>query len=287
MVEDNLTLDCKLTLGVGGIVSFANVVTVDAKCLTTLNCIKDCSTYLVPKDLILSIAESDREFKRYIYKSALYYFLKIFGSVSFNTNLNDTTIMLLVDSSEMITKNKGEVIAVEGGGFLFKGQIKPMANTGANEPSGDSSTPNHLKPLHGEDPDRESSQGEGMLNLVSPKRSKGGFSSPMNRFGMGMDQRMNISAPMLINPLMNGYYKVEEPVTFFSFKNAAFGEDFDLSTGSVRFSLKNQMASMNIMNTGRRASLQRKLNNNNDIDKEYTNLIAEAFPVQVAPAPKK
>ena len=82
--------------------------------------------------MLREISETSKEFKKYIYKNALYYYLKIFGSMSYNTNLNDSTIILLVDNSEMIAKSKGEVLAIEGGGFLFRGSVKPMANQMGN-----------------------------------------------------------------------------------------------------------------------------------------------------------
>ena len=48
LVEDALTLDTTLTLGVGSQISFANVVTFDGRSLTTLTCIRETSFFLVP-----------------------------------------------------------------------------------------------------------------------------------------------------------------------------------------------------------------------------------------------
>jgi NhaP-type Na+/H+ or K+/H+ antiporter len=256
IVEDNLSLEVRLTLGVGGIISFANIVAVDGKCLTTLKCIKDCTAYLVPKETIQTIAEADKDFLRYIHKSALYYNLKIYSSVSFNQNLNDSMIMILVDSSEMMLKSTGEMLSVEGGGFLFKGSIKPVG-MGVNEPTG-----------------KNDEQGSDRNTLSPP--SKG---SPMSGrfFKQNMSGVSIVSAPLLLNPLMSGYYKVVEPIIYFSFKNANIGEEYDNSLGSMRFSVKGPvMGSMNVLT--KRGSLQKRLQNTVDIDKEFARLVGQSFP---------
>ena len=81
--------------------------------------------------MLREISETNKEFKKYIYKNALYYYLKIFGSQNYNTNLNDSVIQNIINSAEMIEKSAGEILSVEGGGMLFSGLIRPI-NDDAN-----------------------------------------------------------------------------------------------------------------------------------------------------------
>jgi NhaP-type Na+/H+ or K+/H+ antiporter len=269
MVEDTLALDCKKTLGVGSIVSFANVVKADGKSLTNLNCIHDCMTYLVPRDVIMAIAEEDRNFQNYIYKSALEYYLRIYGEVGYNQKLNDNMISILVHSSEMITKQAGEMLSVDGGGFLYRGSLKPTAQDNFQDPRKVNLS---VEKLQGEDGE----EGEPSGNL-SPTRSIHG-ANQRGRYGNGMSimPRETLKAPMLLTPLLNGYYKVDEPVIFFAFKTGVLGDEFN-DMGSMRFSVKNTMgASTNLI--AKKNSLQKKLANAHDIDKEYAGLLEKNFP---------
>lgn len=276
MVEDTLALDCKKTLGVGSIVSFANVVKPDGRSLTNLNCINDCMTYLVPREVILSIAETDRNFKYYIYKSALDYFLRIYGEIGYNQKLSDNMISILVNSSEMIVKERGEVLLIDGGGFMYHGSIRPAP--GMN-PQMEADKNSHESPVKGDIKDGDSYS-------LSPNPSPIGnqrFAKSFNTGGGGLHMlpQESLKAPMLLSSYLNGYYKVEEPVLFFSFRPGIFSEDFDNSGGNMRISVRNPMSSMNIV--GRRASLQKKLVNTHDIEKEYTKAVHEAFPYAGVP----
>lgn len=257
MVEDTLALDCKKTLGVGSIVSFANVVKSDGKSLTNLNCINDCMTYLVPRDVIMSIAEEDHHFKYYIYKNALDYYLRIYGEVGYNQKLNDTMISILVHSAEMVVKQAGELLSVEGGGFLYRGCLRPIAD-GANEPKQPELAAS-----------RVSNEDEDNLSLPSPAKL-----SRIASKGPKITPRELLRAPLLLTPMLNGYYKVEESALFFAFKMGVLGDDSDM--GSIRISVRNTMgASSNLI--AKRASLQKKLANAHDIDKEFTSLLNKYY----------
>ena len=265
IVEDTLALDCKKTLGVGSIVSFANVVKPDGKSLTNLNCINDCMTYLVPRDVIMSIAEEDSNFKYYIYKHALEYYLRIYGEIGYNQRLNDNMISILIYSSEMVTKQKGELLSVDGGGFLYRGVMKPttvdaFSDQGRNQD-------NENNPRTGDEHDIDNS------SLQSPTRSQ--YAGRPGNGALTLANREALRAPSLITPLLNGFYKVEEPVLFFAFKAGVLGEEFEM--GSIRMSVRNTLgSSVNILS--KRTSLQRKLANNQDVEKEYNAIVDKNFP---------
>lgn len=273
MVEDTLALGCKKTLGVGSIVSFANAVKADGKSLTNLNCINDCMTYLVPRDVILSVAETDRNFKYYIYKNALDYYLRIYGEMGYHQKLTDNMITILVSSSDMITKEKDELLHIDGGGFLYHGSLKP---TGGH----DKLPVSKREPVESTQKDDENEPDSPNLsptfsNLSLPVHGKSAASH------MNLIPKVNLKAPMLVTPVLSGYYKVEEPVLFFAFRPGMLGDEFDSNLGSMRISLRKPMASMNVM--GRRASLQKKLANTQDIEKEYNKIVQETFPSAIAP----
>ena len=264
MVEDMLSLDCKITLGVGGIASFANIVSVTGKSITTLECIKDCSVYLVPKDIILQLADRDLSFRKYIYQNALYYYLKIYGSLSFSQVLNDGIIATIVDTAELITKSQGEAIMVEGGGFLFKGTLRPMEmenHAGRNELQVDQDD---------DDDHKEGSSG-------SPVTNRSRKAAPPSI-------RNSIIAPMLINPLMCGPYKVDRDIIYYSFRNSGIAEELD-AAGVVRFSVRNLGSVANIV---KRGSINKKFSNEHDIDREFKAIVSEVFPQLVGvPEDKK
>lgn len=275
IVEDTLALDCRKTLGVGSIVSFANAVKPDGKSLTNLNCLNDCMTYLVPRDVILSIAESDANFKYYIYKSALDYYLRIYGEIGYNQKLSDNMITILVNSSEMIVKAKGELLTIDGGGFLYQGSLKPAGGIVQTQNPGlqsEKDSMGTLSPIK-----QQGDTNELDSPHLSPPGKKNVFGKSISMAGGGMHFIPNdmLKAPMLLSPVLSGYYKVEEPVLFFAFKSGMLGEEFD-NMGSMRISVRNPMASVNMM--GRRASLQKKLANTTDIEKEYNKIVHDSFP---------
>ncbi len=259
MAEDNLTLDFKMTLGVGAIVSFANIVNPDNRCLTTLHCIKDCATYFVSKEIILEIIEKDLEFARYIYKSALYYYLKIFGSISYNQNLNDAMITTLVETSEFLFKKPGEAISIDGGGFLFKGVLKPMPDGPSASQHDDGDRDIEVDPEAGELHDKSSHS-----LSPSPNRKHTNNKSP---------GRSQIIAPMLVNPFMSGYYKVVEECVYFSFRNSGVVEEVE--GGSVKFSFRNSKASLGMLRRG--GSNKHKIHNQLDIDRVFNEVVDKDF----------
>lgn len=269
IVEDTLALDCKKTLGVGSIVSFANVVKPDGKSLTNLNCMSDCMTYLVPREIIMQVAANDPKFKTYIYQSALEYYLRIYGEIGYNQKLTDNQIAILVSSSSMITKERGEALLIDGGGFLYQGSIKPVAEFHDHRDSG-SRIPYGTPHEEGDGVEPVSPSLE-----LSPHKSNTPGPSQFNKsFRKPIIPRETLKAPMLVSPLLNGYYKVEEPILFCAFKAGTLGDDYESGGGfggSVRFSVKNPMVSMNILN--KRASLQKKLANTQDIEKEYAKIV--------------
>ena len=259
MVEDNLSLDARVTLGVGGILSFANIVTVDGKSMTTLRCLKDATAYLVPKDLILEIAETDRNFKRFIYKTALYYFLKIFGSI--HHTLSDGICMQIIESSEMILKNPGELLIVEGGGFLFKGKLKLNQLISENERMRMSG----LQPKEGEPQNP-------LANLVPPAQAGANSSA-----GNAQEAKYSLTAPTMLNPMMSGYYKVEEAIIYFSFKNTDMQGDHGMDGKSMRVSIRNNK-SMSMAYARRGSQQPRKMVNTKDLEEEYNKLLKEFYP---------
>ena len=266
MVEDTLALDCKKTLGVGSIVSFANVVKADGKSLTNLNCLNDCMTYLVPRDVMLSIADEDRNFQYYIYKNALDYYLRIYGEIGYNQKLNDNMISILVHSSEMIVKQVGELLSVDGGGFLYKGALKAVSSEAFTDPK--LNKIESSKRLEGDD---EAETPEDSLPAPTPKvQGRFGFG------GMPPVNRETLRAPMLLTPLMNGYYKVEDPVLFFAFKSGVLGDEFDM--GSIRISVRNTMGASSSMMAKHASSVHKKMASVQDIDKEYNAQLLKHFP---------
>lgn len=283
MAEEYITLDCRITHGVGAIISFANVVSLDSVAMTNLNCIRDCQAYWLPRELILNIAEQDPQFKKYIYKQALFYYLKIHGATGFSQPLSDSLANLISDSAEMVIKYKGEMLTVDGGGFLFKGTLKKV-ETAADERNA-FTTPKVPETIQEEEEDgnhheervnseqnlsREIGESTGSMN--SPKRSQG--KGTLFK-GLGLAQaetKQVVHAPLLMNPLMNGYYKVEEQIIYFTFKGANLGEDM----GSMRFSVKPGGQSVNYIT--KRSSLHKKLNSNKGLENEYSKIIEENFP---------
>lgn len=275
MAEEYITLDCRITHGVGAVVSFANVVSLDSVAMTNLNCIRDCQAYWLPRELIMNIAEQDPQFKRYIYKQALFYYLKIYGATGFSQGLSDSMANWIAETSEMVVKYKGEMLSVDGGGFLFKGTLKKV-DTGADDRN---TTPKVPETIHEEEEDgaggheeQHQSRVESTGSMNSPKKSQEkatGFK------GLGLAQQETkqiVQAPMLMNPLMNGYYKVEEQIIYFTFKAANLGEDMG---SSMRFSVKPGATSINYIT--KRASLHKKMNSNKGLDTEYSKILEDHF----------
>ena len=266
MAEDNLTLDYKMTLGVGAVVSFANIVSADNRCVSTLVCLKDCATYFIPKEIILEIIEKDPEFSKYIYRSALYYYLKIFGSISYNQSLNDAMISTLVETCEIVIKKGSEVVCIDGGGFLFKGVMRPMAVE----------TVSGFSPIAEEKQHLDNEENEYIAEKADSVHSPHTLSPDMKpkKSAYQNSPRSQILAPMLINPLMTGYYKVIEPVVFCSFKNSGISEEKDRA-GSSKFSIRNNKGS--IRNTIGGGSRLRSLDVE-DIEKVFNELVENNFP---------
>jgi CRP-like cAMP-binding protein len=282
MVENYLTLDTKISLGVGSVLSWANMTTHDGKCLSTVRCVKDTHTLFVPKEVIRTIISEDKGFMKFVYRVALYYYLKIYGSISFNTNLTDSTMAVISEHSTMFLKGKDEVISVEGGGFLFQGRIKFMKggnttnsiieeeeeNEGEDDGEEKGGKKESVEPLVARNENSVASD-------ISPKKASYDFEG---LFGASTGpQKYEVVAPMLINPLMNGYYKVDEEAIFFSFKNAIKelgDEEFKrtMSTGN-QFQHK-----FSIMNRGFGGSMMRTSKDGNDLDREYRAVLKKEFP---------
>jgi NhaP-type Na+/H+ or K+/H+ antiporter len=280
MAEEYITLDNRITHGVGAVVSFANVVSLDSVAMTNLNCIRDCQAYWLPRELVLNIAEQDAQFKKYIYKQALPYYLKIYGTTGFNLPINDSMANLIAETSDMVIKYKGEILSVDGGGFLFKGTLKKV-DTGADnekfnvpetihEEEEDGNVHEHHDSEHSHSKDLQEKKDSGSPNSPNRNQGKAGLFKGLG-LASGGEVKQIVNAPLLMNPLMNGYYKVEEQILYFSFKAANLNEDM----GSMRFSVKPNSQSMNTVT--KRASLHKKMNSNKGLDNEYAKIIEENF----------
>ena len=79
---------------------------------------------------------------------------------------------------------------------------------------------------------------------------------------------------MLVNHLMTGFYKIDEPIVYFSFKNCDLMEDRDYN-GSLRISLRNAQFSVNRRQTN---STQKQVTNQLTLDKEFEDLVSKSFP---------
>jgi NhaP-type Na+/H+ or K+/H+ antiporter len=124
MVEDRISDDVKMRYGLGAVLSWSNILTSDGLAKSTLTAINATSAFFISKQDIFKIFENNPAFEETVYKISLPNFFKLYPPLNFGIEMTDELIGHIQKNSKLVTKQKGELISIEFGGFLISGEIK-------------------------------------------------------------------------------------------------------------------------------------------------------------------
>lgn len=145
MVEDKLTDDNKIRHGLGAVLSWTNILTGEGTAKTTLTTLNATKAFFISKQDIFKIFENNPHFEETVYKSSLPGFFRVYPSLNNGIEISDQMMGHIQKNSRLVSKNKGELISIEFGGFLVSGELK-LVEDEFSRGSVSYSTPQFLSP---------------------------------------------------------------------------------------------------------------------------------------------
>lgn len=145
MVEDKITEENKMRQGLGAVLSWPNILTGDGLAKSTLTTLNATKAFFISKQDIFKIFENNPTFEESVYKSTLPAFFRIYPPHQAGLDISDEMMSHIQKHSRLVSKQKGELICVEFGGFLVSGELK-LTDDEFSRGSGTFSTPQFISP---------------------------------------------------------------------------------------------------------------------------------------------
>ena len=124
LVEDQINSDTKYRYGLGAVLHWGNIITLEGVAKSTLTALNDTTAYFVSKQAMELVFARNPQAEENIYKSSLGYLIKAFPPVNLTMDISEEHVLHIEKNSTLLSKSTGEMLTLEYGGFFISGEMK-------------------------------------------------------------------------------------------------------------------------------------------------------------------